>query len=373
MDDIHFLTAEHGHQYLKCKHLGCQEIAEEVVNAPTPGAAKKRANKVPESKQIEWDHKTKNTTMLKVLYAKAEQCAPFRQALIETGDCIIMEGGRDQYWACGLDHRVAITTNVSFMPGDNQLGILLAAVRQSILKTIREFEDNDQDDDDDDEDTESASELMDNVAPTSQVNQTSQQSEDKFQTTKATTSGESSGAGAGDYSISGAGAGSASTSGAGADHDASTSSTAFSGAGTCDAEAEAAAALLSSIGENQLSKLESTTTSGTNETSSIQTGLNDVSTNNSGTTGEARVHRSGRSRLNTESKSRSNSVTNQGNKQKERKPAHTVQTLDNLWVKQNKKNKKLKSATPKQTGPLVAESVSMNIDKPTGPIDNAVK
>ena len=71
--------------------------------------------------------------MLKVLHAKAEQCAPFRQALIETGDCIIMEGGRDHYWACGLDHRVAITTNVSFMPGDNQLGILLAAVRHSIL------------------------------------------------------------------------------------------------------------------------------------------------------------------------------------------------------------------------------------------------
>ena len=148
------------------------------------------------------------------------------------------------------------------------------------------------------------------------------------------------GAGAGDDSISGAGAGSASTSGAGADHDASTSSTAFSGAGTCDAEAGAAAALLSSIGENQLSKLESTTTSGTNETSSIQTGLNDVSTNNSGTTREARVLRSGRSRLNTESRSRSNSVTNQGNKQKERKPAHTVQTLDNLWVKQNKKKQK---------------------------------
>ena len=195
MDDIHFLTAEHGYQYLKCKHLGCQEIAEEVLNAPTPGAAKKRANKVPESKQVECDHKTKNTTMLKVLYAKAEQCAPFRQALIETGDCIIMEGGRDQYWACGLDHRVAITTNVSFMPGDNQLGILLAAVRHSILKTIREYEQNDQDDDDD-EDTESASELMDNVAPTSQVNQSSQQSEDKSQTTKATTPGESSGAGA---------------------------------------------------------------------------------------------------------------------------------------------------------------------------------
>ena len=47
MDDIHFLTAEHGYQYLKCRHLGCQEIAEEVLNAPTPGAAKKRANKVP--------------------------------------------------------------------------------------------------------------------------------------------------------------------------------------------------------------------------------------------------------------------------------------------------------------------------------------
>ena len=196
--------------------------------------------------------------MLKVLHAKAEQCAPFRQALIETGDCIIMEGGRDQHWACGLDHRVAITTNVSFMPGDNQLGILLAAVRHSILRTIREYKENDQDDDDG-EDTESASERIDNVAPTSQVNQSSQQSEDKSQTTKATTPGEFSGAGAGDDSISGAGAGSASTSSAGVDHDASTSSTAISGAGTCDAKAEAAAALLSSIGENQLSKLESTT------------------------------------------------------------------------------------------------------------------
>ena len=84
---------------------------------------------------------------------------------------------------------------------------------------------------------------------------------------------------------------------------------------------------------------------------------------------EDRVLRSGRS----ESRSRSYSVTNQGNKQKERKPAHTVQTLDNLWVKQNMKNKKLKSVTPKQTGPLVAESMSMNIDEPTGPIDNVVK
>ena len=159
--------------------------------------------------------------MLKVLYAKAEQCAPFRQALIETGDCIIMEGGRDQYWACGLDHRVAITTNVSFMPGDNQFGILLAAVRHSILKTIREFElkENDQDDDDD---TESASESMDNLVPTSQINQTSQLSEDNSQTAKATTSAELDGA--------------------------STSGTAPSDISICDTEAAAAAALLSSSG-----------------------------------------------------------------------------------------------------------------------------
>ena len=76
------------------------------------------------------------------------------------------------------------------------------------------------------------------------------------------------------------------------------------------------------------------------------------------TTGEALVLRSGRSRLNTESRSRCNSVANQGNKQKERKPVLIVQTLDNLWLKQNKKTtKKIKSVTP-------------NINKPTEPRDN---
>ena len=120
----------------------------------------------------------------------------------------------------------------------------------------------------------SASEFIDNVASTSQVNQTSQTSEYTFQTTKATTPAEASGAGAGEYSISGAGAGSASTSNAGVD-DVSTFCTAFSDTGTCDADAEDAAALLSSSGEHQLSKPEPTTTSGTIETSNMQTGLND--------------------------------------------------------------------------------------------------
>ena len=71
VDDIHFLAAEYGYQYLKCKHLGCQEIAEEVRNAPTPGAAKKRANKVPEQKLVEWDHKTKNFCYVKSVVRKS--------------------------------------------------------------------------------------------------------------------------------------------------------------------------------------------------------------------------------------------------------------------------------------------------------------
>ena len=166
-----------------------------------------------------------------------------------------MEGGRDQYWACGLDHRVAITTNVSFMPGDNQLGMLLAAVRHSILKTIREFEENDHDDDDD-EDTESASKSIDNLVPTSQINQTSQLSEDNSLTAiKATTSAESSGAG--------------DTSGAGADG-VSTSGTASSVISFCDTEAAPAAALLSSSGNANQHET---------ETSSIQAGSDVDSTN----------------------------------------------------------------------------------------------
>lgn len=135
MDGIHFKTSEHGYQYHKSLRLDCGDIAQRILVAPTPAAAKREAGHIPVYKLYELDGDFKKKTMIKVLMAKADGCTEFRQRLMDTKDNIIIEAGRDGYWAAGLQYNIAISTKYDCMPGDNTLGECLTVVRKNLIDT----------------------------------------------------------------------------------------------------------------------------------------------------------------------------------------------------------------------------------------------
>lgn len=136
MNNIHCKTSEHAYHYLKCLEYGYTEVAERILTAPSPGAAKGyAANALTVEQNRDWADK-KEAAMLRVLSAKAHGRQEFRQKLLEAEHSTIVEAGKDAFWSCGLQHSVAASTKLDFMPGENHLGMCLMQTRDSILQTI---------------------------------------------------------------------------------------------------------------------------------------------------------------------------------------------------------------------------------------------
>ena len=82
--------------------------------------------------------------MKETLHIKADYCAHFKQSLLDSLNCRIVEAVQgDLYWSSGLSPYLASTTKSKFYPGMNELGGVLEAVRLDLIKEAllsREFE-----------------------------------------------------------------------------------------------------------------------------------------------------------------------------------------------------------------------------------------
>ena len=157
-NDKQFKSSEHLYGYRKCQFAGEAALAEQVFNAPDPFAAKRLTQSLDPAKLKEW-HAARADIMKDILLAKATSVTNFREALLNSGDNIIVEVTDDPYWGCGITNQaVASSIDPTYFKGSNMLGNILMQVRSLIAKGDEHIMSSDSDDSSDNDDSSSGEE-----------------------------------------------------------------------------------------------------------------------------------------------------------------------------------------------------------------------
>ena len=109
------------------------ELAQEVLEAPSAEEAKDIASRAPRETRNNWNS-IKVCVMREILHAKADFCEEFKSVLLDTsGKRLIEVVTGDNFWSSGLLPYISAYTNPLFFPGSNQLGVLLASIREDTM------------------------------------------------------------------------------------------------------------------------------------------------------------------------------------------------------------------------------------------------
>ena len=134
MYNTSFRSSEHAYQWRFLKHIGLDELAQDVLQAPNAAAAKEIAARIPSSMHKDW-HTVKTNAMRDVLHAKADSNQLFKTSLLESAGYTIIEAVRgDIFWSSGLSPTIAASTKSEYFPGANQLGSVMTLVRDELTK-----------------------------------------------------------------------------------------------------------------------------------------------------------------------------------------------------------------------------------------------
>ena len=120
---MEFATSKHAYQWRACTEAQRDDLPEKVFNAATHREAKLIASEI-KHKASNW-HTIKCDVTKEVLRAKMTSSQQFKDALLDTGDKILVEAQIDDYWGSGLSHALTVNTNLDMFPGSNKLGLLL--------------------------------------------------------------------------------------------------------------------------------------------------------------------------------------------------------------------------------------------------------
>ena len=138
LDGIDFKSSEHAYQWRLAKYFGRDDLAQDILEAPTPGRAKELTSQIQKHLNGSW-HEHKLNVMKEILMSKAESCKEFRDALIESRDKKLVETVKsDRFWSCGLTPLEAQTTKPLYYPGENHLGRLLELVRDHLINQTKD-------------------------------------------------------------------------------------------------------------------------------------------------------------------------------------------------------------------------------------------
>ena len=112
-------SVEHAYQYTKAQVSGYEDTAKKISLANTAKDAKLISKEIPESEA--WDI-IKLDVMTDLIKIKMDTCELFYNALMETGNKILVEATGDLFFASGLSPELTINIRSSYYPGMNELG-----------------------------------------------------------------------------------------------------------------------------------------------------------------------------------------------------------------------------------------------------------
>ena len=90
LDGIDFKSSEHAYQWRLAKYFGRDDLAQAILEVPTPRRAKDITSQIQRHLHGSW-HENKLHVMKEILMSKAESCQKFRDALIESRDKKLVE------------------------------------------------------------------------------------------------------------------------------------------------------------------------------------------------------------------------------------------------------------------------------------------
>ena len=129
--DITFPSAEHAYQYTKARMCGYEQLAAQILDAPTAWQAKKLSRHIDITPQ--WEEE-KFTYMGQINRAKCYQVKDYYDVLCHSQDSILVEAVLgDTIWSCGLPKTVAAYFKPEDWPGENRMGQIHMWIRNEIV------------------------------------------------------------------------------------------------------------------------------------------------------------------------------------------------------------------------------------------------
>ena len=132
-----FNSAEQAYQWAKCTDLVEPELAERIFNSASPSQAKKISEEILPGKDFSEWNKKKYAVMRAILESKAKSSQRYCDVLLKSGNKLLVEATRDEWWGANTSPHLAKTTNPIFYRGQNRLGLLHMEIRE-MLRAIQD-------------------------------------------------------------------------------------------------------------------------------------------------------------------------------------------------------------------------------------------
>ena len=129
-DGRSFPTLEHAYMHTKCMVNGDVTAAAAVLQCTEPYQAKEIGDKVKVTDV--WDFSKREAVMKTLIDVKFSTGSALAKELLDTGKKIIVESGRDNYYACGLSFTNKNILDRKSYTGKNKLGVFLMERRDSL-------------------------------------------------------------------------------------------------------------------------------------------------------------------------------------------------------------------------------------------------
>ena len=131
-------TSEKAYGYEEAMANDCVGLTNDILRAKTGYDVKQIMKKI--HKKPGWKGKDVEV-MTKIAIEKVKQVPEVKEALLNSGDRVIVEAvPRDLYWSCGLDKEAAAKTDPNFWPGENQMGKIYMHIREVLRSEMEENE-----------------------------------------------------------------------------------------------------------------------------------------------------------------------------------------------------------------------------------------
>jgi ribA/ribD-fused uncharacterized protein len=132
-----FPSVEHAYMHTQAINAKKPDVAKQVLEAKYAHTVKRISRDIPFNPS--WEER-KEGIMDKILHAKLDQCASFRDSLKDSGDKVLVGAAPgDFFWGSGLNATHTAHSVQERWPGQNKLGAILQRLRQKLEEEEQTF------------------------------------------------------------------------------------------------------------------------------------------------------------------------------------------------------------------------------------------